>query len=355
MKLTCDFSVSSARHHPVAATTPWYAPWLSPNSSAVPGMVLDFQTGSYGTGGGQGSLASELTFARAGQATRTNGAGALEVQATDVARIDHDPVTLIQSGLTLERAGTNLFVQSGSPATQSITVAAVPHVLSFYGTGSIDLTGAHVATVVGTGVYPARTTMTFTPSAGSLTLTLSGTVESPQVEEGDVASSFIPSGAVATDRNDDIASVPLGAWFDGSAGTLVFDGVLNHALANDRILEIDSGATSTRLSILWNTVLNKPQFQVWEAGALQAAIAPPGSSIGFGSAFRVALAFSANDFAVSLNGSAVASDTSGVVPTGLTTLRVGRSVWGAQGLMLAKKVVHYPARLNDAELQALST
>ena len=354
MKLTCDFSMTSARHHPVASTTPWYEPWLSPDSSTVPGLVLDFASGTYGSGGAKGTLENSIAFSRLGSATRTNAAGVLEVQGTDVARIDHDPVGFARQGLMLETARTNLFVQSGSPATQTIVVNSVPHVLSFYGAGTITLAGAHVATVVGTGAYPARTMLVFTPTAGNLILTLSGIVESPQLEEGDIPSSFVPTGAAATARNDDVASVPLGPWFNTTAGTLVFDGVLDHALANDRIIEIDGGATSTRLSVLWNTVLNKPQFQVWEAGVLQAAIAPPGNSIGFGNAFRVALTYSVDDFAISLNGSSVAIDTLGVVPTGLTTLRIGRSVWGAQGLMLAKKVLYYPGRLSNSELQAIS-
>ena len=55
-----------------------------------------------------------------------------------------------------------------------------------------------------------------------------------------------------------------------------------------------------------------------------------------------------------MNGGAVATDTVGTMPTGLATLRIGRSVWGAQGLMIAEGVTHYPARLSDAEVSALS-
>lgn len=355
MKLTCDLSLTSAPHRPGASAAPWYTPWLSPTSAVIPGLVLDFNVGTYGVAGMIGTLASTMTFSRASQAIRTDQTGALEVLGPDIARIDYDPISLAQTGLMLENTATNLFLQTDAPASQSIAVAAVPHVLSFYGTGTITLSGAHTATVVGTGPYPGRTVYSFTPTAGSLTVTLSGVVQSPQLEEGPAASSFIPTSASAAARSDDIASVPLGGWFDTNAGTLVFDGVLNHALANDRIVELDNGATSTRLSVLWNTVLNKPQFQVWDSGVLQAAIAPGGAAIGFGGNFRVALAYSADDFAVSMNGSAAVTDTLGLVPTGLTTLRLGRSVWGAQGLLLAKSVTYYPGRLPDAELQLLST
>ncbi|PHQ96514.1 MAG: hypothetical protein COB40_08040 [Marinosulfonomonas sp.] len=354
MKVVTDLSVSSARHRPVGPSTPWYTPWNSPISATIPGLVLDFATGVYGLGGALGPLESSVSLTRSTDGTRIDAAGAIEVLGPNVARIDHDPLTLAPIGLLLEGARTNLFTQSDAPLTQTISLAAVPHVISFYGGGSVTLSGTFTGVATGTGAFPSRTELLFTPSAGDLTVTLAGNVASPQLEEGDVASSYIPTTALATLRDDDITSVTLGPWFSTSQGTLVFEGSLDSALANDRIIEIDGGATTTRISVLWNSVLGLPQFQVWEAGALQAAIAPPGNSIVLGSPFRVAIAYAANDFAVSLNGSAVASDASGVMPTGLTTLRLGRSVWGAQGLMLAEGVTYYPTRLSNAELQALS-
>jgi hypothetical protein len=83
--------------------------------------------------------------------------------------------------------------QSGAPVDQTITVAAVSHVLTFYGAGTITLSGVHSATLVGTGAFPARTALFFTPDEGSLTLTFSGDVTAPQLEAGAVASSYIPT------------------------------------------------------------------------------------------------------------------------------------------------------------------
>lgn len=355
MKITTDLSITSAPHRPFGPSTPWYAPWNSPITGTAPALVLDFAADAYGTGGASGTLTSTVALTRATDATRIGSTGQIETLGPNTARIDYDPATNARQGLLLESARTNLFVQSGTPAGQTIAVAAVPHVLSFYGTGTITLSGAHTAGVTGTGAFPVRTTFAFTPTAGDLTLAITGSVSSVQLEEGDTASSYIPTGAGATQRGEDVATVPLGSWFNASQGTLVFSGSMAGAQANDRIIEIDSGASSTRLSVLWNSVLSKPQFQVWEAGALQAAVAPGSTAIGFGVPFRVAVAYALNDFAVSLNGSAVSQDNSGILPSGLTTLRLGRSIWGAQGLMLAESVVYYPTRLGDAELVSLST
>ena len=76
----------------------------------------------------------------------------------------------------------NLLLNTDTLSTQSLTVTAVEHVLSFTGTGTITLTGASTAgPLVGTGAGN-RVSLTFTPSAASLTLTVSGSVTFAQLE-----------------------------------------------------------------------------------------------------------------------------------------------------------------------------
>ena len=53
--------------------------------AAPPALDLDFTTGT---------LDPRITFTRAGSATYYNSAGVLSTAATNVARFDHDPVTL---------------------------------------------------------------------------------------------------------------------------------------------------------------------------------------------------------------------------------------------------------------------
>lgn len=354
MKIVSDLSVTSARYHPVGASQPWGAPWAAPISGTLPGLVLDFAAGAYGSDGMPSSLGAQVSMSRASDATSINASGLIATVASDVPRLVHDPISFAQLGLLLESNGQNLLLNSDLPADQIVSVAANPHTLTFYGTGSITLSGAHAEIVTGIGAYPARQSVTFTPVAGDLTLTVTGDVSAAQLETGSDITSYIRSLGTQAIRADEIASVALGSWFNSTSGTIVYSGHLDSAAANDRIIEIDAGATSTRLSLLWNTVLGKPQMQVWDQGALQSAIAPPGGPITLGSPFRVAMAFEQDSFAVSLNGGGVATDGAGSVPGGLTTLRLGRSVWGAQGAMIAESLTYYPTRLSNTELQSLS-
>jgi hypothetical protein len=84
----------------------------------------------------------------------------------------------------------NLLLATDTMATQSRTVTAVAHTLSFTGTGTVTLSGASTAgPLVGTGASD-RVSLTFTPSAASLTLTVSGSVTFAQLETGSTATAY---------------------------------------------------------------------------------------------------------------------------------------------------------------------
>jgi hypothetical protein len=84
----------------------------------------------------------------------------------------------------------NLLLATDTMATQSLTVAAVAHTLAFTGTGTVTLTGASIAgPLVGTGASN-RVSLTFTPTAASLTLTVVGSVTLAQLELGSTATAY---------------------------------------------------------------------------------------------------------------------------------------------------------------------
>jgi hypothetical protein len=354
MKVVRDLSVTSAQKVTTLPAGPWNAPWAAPISGDLPGMVADFAADVYGTDGVQTGLSQLVSVARPSPATHFGSTGAIETVGSNVARLVHDPMTLARLGMITEPSGENLLGNSDSPTTQTITVAAELHMLTFFGTGSVMLSGAYSQTQPGIGAFPNQTTLAFVPTSGSLTLTISGEVVFAQLQAADDESSYILSITGPTSRAADDAQISVGSWFNASEGTLVFSGHMDSAVANDRIVEIDTGSTATRLSILWNSGLSKPQFQVWNGGSLQAAIAPSNAAIALDEPFRIAVAYAANNFAVSMNGGTVTTDSTGTVPTGLSVLRLGRSRWGAQSHLTTESMVYYPSRLADADLQALS-
>lgn len=120
-------------------------------------------------------------------------------------------------------ARTQLLHTTNALVTQSHTVTAVPHTLHFTGTGTVTLSGASTAgPLVGTGTGEEnRVSLTFTPTAASLTLTVSGTVTDAQLEVGSTPSSYIPnlagSGTVTSaadsDESDNLTYDSAAMWF----------------------------------------------------------------------------------------------------------------------------------------------
>ncbi|WP_333709729.1 phage head spike fiber domain-containing protein [Malikia spinosa] len=96
-------------------------------------------------------------------------------------------------GKTVAKAEENLLLNSAILATQSVTTRAEPYTLSFIGTGTVTLSGTSTAgPLVGTGAAN-RVSLTFTPTGGTLTLTVTGSVEQAQLEARSVATAYTPT------------------------------------------------------------------------------------------------------------------------------------------------------------------
>lgn len=323
---------------------------LTATERVLPKLALDFTTAT---------LDPRVTFTRSGNtATYTNSSGVITAINANLPRFDYNPTTLVCQGLLIEEAKTNLLLNSlidgTSLATQIVTVTAAARTLSFYGTGTVVLSGAHSATVVGTGAYPTRTTLTFTPTAGALTLTVSGTVQFAQLETGAFATSFIPTTTTALTRNADVVTMTgtnFSSWYNSSqwsikaiynvpydTSSVVFGFTTAVADFNNSIYAVQSqtSITSTTLS----------------GGTIQANLARSTTS---GATNTVVYANQSNNFALCANAGNPATDLSGTYAT-LGQMSIGSSPWANDTQLngYIKQIHYYPQRLINAEVQAFS-
>jgi hypothetical protein len=152
-------------------------------------------------------LDPRIAFTRTSTGTFVGSNGLIQTAVSGAARFDHNPTTGESLGLLVEEARTNLLLNSATLSTQSATVTATSTTLSFYGTGTVTLTGVSTAgPLVGTGASN-RVSLTFTPTAGSLTLTVSGSVTNAQVEAGSFPTSYIPTTTATVTRAADVATL----------------------------------------------------------------------------------------------------------------------------------------------------
>lgn len=109
----------------------------------------------------------DLTVVRATSKTEVNASGVIVDVPINVPSFDYTNASC--PSILVEPQRTNLVFPSDIATTQTRTVTATAHTLSFYGTGTVTLSGVATGTLNGTGINN-KVSLTFTPTAGSLIL-----------------------------------------------------------------------------------------------------------------------------------------------------------------------------------------
>ncbi|MDQ3024269.1 MAG: hypothetical protein M3R04_07815 [bacterium] len=262
-------------------------------------------------------------------------------------------------GLLVEEQRANLVLNSLADgtnlATQSVTVTAVAHTLSFYGTGTVTLSGVSTAgPLVGTSAT-ALSTLTFTPTAGSLTLTVTGTVKFANLEVGSFATSFIPTAGASVTRAADVASMTgtnFSSWYNQSAGTFVFVyNILGSSNDNYYPVGVSDGAGLANFyGVRANGSAGSINYS--NGGGLT------GINVVAGNLVKSSFAQTTNDRALVENaGTPVTSVAAFTMPavTRLDFFDLGSSSSIYKGSGHIKSLTFYNTRLPNATLQSLTT
>ena len=206
-----------------------------------------------------------------GDGLHPNAAGYAAIGAVLVATLD----SVILTGIHLSQstsaarpvasARKNELVGTATLSTQSVTVTAIPYTISFGGAGTVTASGAHVGALTNG--------QTFTPTAGTLTLTVAGSVTTAQLERGSAVTSYQRVGATAADY--DASAGPTFILFDGvddgmataafAAGTLI-DGM-------DCLIAVRRDSTASAVVGLYESVAEANKvFGIAESLSLSSAV-----------------------------------------------------------------------------------
>jgi len=220
-----------------------------------------------------GTWDSAITFSRATTANVVNSSGYI-VDAgiwNYVARSsDYLGASWTRSNTIVQ---TNLLLNSDTLVTQNVTtINAQPYTLSFFGSGTVTLSGTSTAgPLVGVDAV-TRVTLTFTPTAGTLTLTVTGSVTSAQLVAGNVPGDYkATTAAVAAvlyaDSNGIVRAQKVIENVSASAGHTV-TGTSYATTGNTTNFQMKFKAGERNFVALVNTVANVARIFDLSTGSL---------------------------------------------------------------------------------------
>lgn len=293
------------------------------------------------------SGAGDMTVVRATTATRVNSAGVIESVAINVPRLDYTgggcPKILI------EPLRTNLVFPSATLTTQTRTVTAVAHTLSFYGTGTIVLSGVHIATLTGTGAND-RVTLTFTPTAGSLILTVAGTVTNAQLEAASKATSYIPTTISALARNADVISkTAISSLIGQPNGTIFIEANLTANIPERRIITVSNGTENQRIFFYTDATILYVDFNNSSVTVGAFPIGTVKIAVGY------TIGVSSTTYSIKVNNNTLITGTAAAAPSSLSVIHLGCNVNGALNLNdRIESATLFLTRLTDPQLATLT-
>lgn len=336
-----------------------------------------------------------ITATRAGVATYTDADGVIQIADPNTVRVDHvDGVPMI----LVEPAATNLVNDSTSfttglditqetgidapdgtnTATRLTGIQAAPGERSLAGassvtpsaeiTGSVYLrgtagevistytkrqgAGAFVASsridVTLTGDWQRLDGMTLTLNADNnqasiaIVNSLEATADvvdvwGAQIEEGAVATSFIPTSGSAVTRNADnlvIDGTDFSDFYNATEGTFYVEGVMNKGFDGGQNYVLGSQSSSTRFLY---QASSSNSFRVYDGATT--------STVSYGSPdqiFRAAVTYDATNKSLSVNGAISDSSHNGNLGSIPTALYIGSTNFIAHANTSLKRIIYWP-------------
>lgn len=176
-----------------------------------------------------------------------------------------------------------------------------------------------------------------------------------QLEAGSFPTSLIATTTTTLTRGSDILLMDgtnFSSWYNNSEGTFFveFTGRKNGI----PLVTYNNNNASERL----------PQIGINSVGNYQAIAFSDFTSVAnvidnqvhtYGRYAKLAMAYAENDYACSINGAPVVTDTLGVLPIEIVKMNIGCLSGGSMLNGYIKKIIYYPQRLSNAQLQNLTT
>ena len=200
-----------------------------------------------------------------------------------------------------------------------------------------------------------RPSLAFATPGGAIDLTLR--IGMQQMEQAPFATSAIATAGAAATRAVDVATMPVGVWFNAAQDTLAVDAMIPAGItaSSATVVSLDDGTGNNRAqfnALTTGTLLKS----VLASGGVASVVNQESNAIVIGTPFKAALAVAAGLYQTSYNGGNLLTRTASiVVPAGVTRLALGVPIAGNNTLNgYLSRVRYWPRALSAAQLQQVT-
>jgi len=325
----------------------------------------DFSTGwivSQSTLAANAGLAPDNTTT-AGKLVLNSGSA---VATTRAAYQDTSGLTGINTASIFAKAVEFSVLRIGARSAANTTLTGPDFDLSAGTVGALGNATAASITPVGNGWYRCTATFDFLTGVtaarayfGSAQATGDGTsgiyIWGAQLEAGAFATSYIPTTTTSLTRSADVASVTtLSPWYNQAQGT--FSCEFNTAATTSGANLWETQQTSTSAERIEIGVSSAGVFNPRVVSGGAATVSLTVSLYSFGTTGKIAFAIQPTNYAASFNSATPITSSDADAPTTQEILYLGCRNGNAVFLNgYLRRIVYYPRRLSNAELQSITS
>ena len=175
-----------------------------------------------------------------------------------------------------------------------------------------------------------------------------------QHEEGGYKTSYIPTTSASVTRNQELfTKTGIASLINDSEGVLYVEAKTNYDSSLSRRISLSDGSTDNRVSLEFDDSSDNKIKAFISFDDTDTQLEYTASNLAQFN--KIAIKYKVNDFAIWFNGTEVATDSSGAIPTGLTQLVFDGGNGSNQFFGQVRNIQVYKTALTDDQLAALTT
>jgi hypothetical protein len=181
-------------------------------------------------------------------------------------------------------------------------------------------------------------------------------IAAPQLEQGAFATSYIPTTTAAATRAAESAVVtPISSFYNQVESTIFSELSATSVAFDSTIIAINDSTQNEQID--QRLAITSVTMRARVGGVNQASMAGVSPVVApvAGTVYKFVAAYKQDDFAASMDGATVVTDTSGNMPTGLSRMVIGSRVASAFLTGHIRKLAYWPKRLSNTLLEQLTT